>query len=235
MNRIKQIKETLPKNLQDNILHKSVIEFILVDFSSSDGLQKWIFENFQKELKQGYLKYYYTDDLLEWNASIAKNTSALLTTGKIIVNLDCDNYTGEHGGLWIIEKFQEYGDNLLLHQSSNIYKSGTMGRISMIKDNFLKLNGYNEQLFSMSVQDKDIIERGKLIGLNYINYNLNNNAIINDKDKSLENSNYINYNKMCKINTLISNYNIINNIYKANNLKKDYKIGIQNITRLFYK
>ena len=87
----------------------------------------------------------------------------------------------------------------------------------------------------MSVQDKDIIERGKLIGLNYINYNLNNNAIINDKDKSLENSNYINYNKMCKINTLISNYNIINNIYKANNLKKDYKIGIQNITRLFYK
>ena len=41
-NCLHQIKETLRKNLDDNILHNDFIEFVLVDFASSDGLQNWI-------------------------------------------------------------------------------------------------------------------------------------------------------------------------------------------------
>ena len=37
MNRLNQIKETLPQNLRDNILFNEKIEFIVVDGASTDG------------------------------------------------------------------------------------------------------------------------------------------------------------------------------------------------------
>ena len=77
MNRLNQIKETLPQNLRDNILFNEKIEFIVVDFATP-GLQQWIKSEFEEELRSGYLKYYYTEELRYWHASIAKNTAHLL-------------------------------------------------------------------------------------------------------------------------------------------------------------
>jgi len=235
MNRFNQIRNTLPKNLEDNIKYKNKIEFILVDFNSKDGLKEWILNNFKQELQDNYLKYYYTEELIQWHAPIAKNTSSMLGTGKYIVNLDCDNYTGEEGGKWVLDKFYQFGDNLLLHQSLNIYKSGTMGRISMLKDNFIKLGGYNEQFFPMSHLDGDIIERGKIFGLIYHNDSNNkyNKAILNNKDESVINCINKDYNTMKKINLYISKFNILNNEIIANNYKKHNNLGInKNIYRL---
>ena len=56
-NRLYQIKQTLPQNLEDNRKAKDFVEFILVDFGSDDGLQEWIAENFVNEIEEGYLKY----------------------------------------------------------------------------------------------------------------------------------------------------------------------------------
>ena len=98
MNRLNQIKETLPQNLRDNILFNEKIEFIVVDFATP-GLQQWIKSEFEEELRSGYLKYYYTEELRYWHASIAKNTAHLLANNDILVNLDCDNYTGYNGCL----------------------------------------------------------------------------------------------------------------------------------------
>ena len=72
-NRLHQIRQTLRKNLSDNIMHQDFIEFILVDFSSTDGLFDWIISNFQSEMTSGYLKYYYTEALPYWHASIAND------------------------------------------------------------------------------------------------------------------------------------------------------------------
>ena len=40
-NRLHQISKTLPQNLKDN--KNKDIEFILVDFSSKDGLKEYVF------------------------------------------------------------------------------------------------------------------------------------------------------------------------------------------------
>lgn len=117
MNRLNQIKETLPQNLRDNILFNEKIEFIVVDFATP-GLQQWIKSEFEEELRSGYLKYYYTEELRYWHASIAKNTAHLLANNDILVNLDCDNYTGYNGGWFVICQFLKYGMNLVLHQES---------------------------------------------------------------------------------------------------------------------
>lgn len=229
MNRIDQIKQTLRKNLDDNKKSKYNIEFILVDFDSKDGLKKYIGENFKEEIDSDYLKFYYTDQLVYWHSPIAKNTSHKLANGKYLVNLDCDNFTGELGGDWVIEQFKKYGDNIILHQSLNVYGSGTMGRIGMTKQNFIKLGGYDQGLKPMSHQDGDLILRARAFGFEYKNLNDEKYviAIKNDKKKSLENCyGKINYNNLMKLNMMYSKFSIMSGQIIANNHFKDLQIGV---------
>jgi hypothetical protein len=237
MNRIHQIKQTLRKNLNDNINSKYKIEFILVDFGSTDGLKEYVLENFKDELDSEYLKFYYTDELKYWHSPIAKNTSHLLGNGKYLVNLDCDNFTGINGANFLIDHYKNKGDNIIIHQSSNIFGSGTMGRISMTKENFLKIGGYNQSLFPMSHQDGDIVNRAILNGLKYFNLKNKdfNEAIINDKKESLENcyGNY-KYQTMMKLNMAYSNFSLKSGELIANNYFKNFQLGVLvNLYRIF--
>ena len=90
MNRFNQISKTLLTNLNDNKNEK--VEFVLVDFNSSDGLKEYILNNkdFEKYLNTKQLRYFSTKELIHWHASIAKNTAHKLAKGKYVVNLDCD-------------------------------------------------------------------------------------------------------------------------------------------------
>lgn len=229
MNRIHQIKQTLKKNLYDNKDSKQKIEFILVDFGSTDGLKEYILENFKDEINSEYLKFYYTDELKYWHSPIAKNTSHLLGNGKYLVNLDCDNFTGINGADFLIDNYKNKGDNIIIHQSSNIFGSGTMGRISMTKENFLKIGGYNQSLFPMSHQDGDLVNRAILNGLKY--YNLKNKefnkAITNDKKESLQNCyGKYNYKNMMNLNMAYSNFSLKSGELTANNYFKNPQLGV---------
>ena len=73
MNRLYQLKQTLRKNLDDNVKFKNEIDFILVDFNSNDNIINYIKTNFKNELEDGYLKFYHTKDLQYWKSPIAKN------------------------------------------------------------------------------------------------------------------------------------------------------------------
>jgi glycosyltransferase involved in cell wall biosynthesis len=186
-NRIHQIKQTLKKNLDDNISYKDIIEFVLVDFGSTDGLKEWILSNFQQELLSGYLRYLYTDELPFWHASIAKNTAHAHARNNILVNLDCDNYTGEMGGYLVIQTFVKHNFNIVFHQFSGTFGDGSFGRISMLKNHFHEAGGYDEALEPMAYEDNDLILRLRKLNLTYIgnpdpNYNL---AIKNDRSESI--------------------------------------------------
>jgi hypothetical protein len=162
-NRFHQISQTLPQNLKDNRDAQDIIEFILVDFGSTDGLQEWIAENFEGEIRAGYLKYYYTEELPFWHASIAKNTAHDLAENLIVVNLDCDNYTGKDGGLFVVDNLLKFGpESIVLHQFSNEW-NGTYGRIAMTKSNFLNLGGYDESFEPTGYEDTDLLLRAQLM------------------------------------------------------------------------
>lgn len=200
-NRFEQIKRTLPQNLFDNQIYKHLIEFILVDFGSTDGLQNWVYENFIDDIRSAYLKYYYTKELDDWHASIAKNTSHMLASNEIVTNLDCDNYTGANGGKFVIDKMTEHGiHKIIFHQFSKNEDDGSYGRITLSKRNFLKIGGYDESFEPMGYQDVDLIIRSKAAGLKYIHVsdNLYNKTIPNTKKEGLLNvktkSNWIDMN-----------------------------------------
>ncbi|GHT70513.1 hypothetical protein FACS189455_0340 [Bacteroidia bacterium] len=167
-NRFHQISQTLRKNLDDNCLFQDLIEFILVDFGSTDGLQEWVRSNFENELRNGYLKYYYTEELLSWHASVAKNTAHLLANNEIVVNLDCDNYTGSFGGRFLMRQFIKNPGNCVVHQYGGDPYDGSFGRIGMRRTQFIEIGGYDEEFEPMLYQDLDLINRLRVKGSPYI-------------------------------------------------------------------
>lgn len=219
-NRIEQIKKTLPLNLSDNNADHQIIEFVLIDFASNDGLKNWITGNFKKELNSGYLKYYYTEKLSDWHASIAKNTAHFYANNDILVNLDCDNYTGYRGGNFVMQQFiKRKNDNIILHQFNN-FGDGSFGRISLMKHFFDKIGGYDESFEPMGFQDGDLIRRLQSFGLKYLclKNQAYNRAEKNTKIESIANTNSdLSWRQMEKINRRKSMENIQNGIIYANN------------------
>ena len=205
-NRLHQIRHTLRKNLDDNMLCRSFIEFVLVDFGSTDGLKDWVLDNFSQELSSGYLRYYYTDELPFWHASIAKNTAHIHASNHILVNLDCDNYTGYMGGAFVIQTFVKHNFNVVFHQFSGRYYDGSYGRISVL---------------SM-----------RKLGLTYIRNSHPKycSAIKNDKTEGLRyTGSIIPYQEMLQKNYDKSKKNLMEGKLTANNQKYGIREGIINV------
>jgi len=187
-NRLHQLRQTLRKNLDDNLMCSHLIEFVVVDFAGTDGLREWILNNFHAELASGYLKYYYTEELPRWHSSIAKNTAHLCASGEILVNLDCDNFTGPWGGMFVLNAFRRHGNRIVFHQFSGIIRDGSYGRIAIMNNCFRLLGGYDEALDPMSYQDNDMIKRLIYYGLKYITQPnpTYNKAIDNTKEEGIQ-------------------------------------------------
>ena len=190
-NRSHQIRQTLRQNLEDNKLYQEYIEFVRVDFGSTDGLREWILSDFQPELSSGYLRYYYTDALPCWHASIAKNTAHRCAANEIVVNLDCDNFTGYLGGRYVIEQFYSHRMDIVFHQfGGGGINDGSYGWIAVLRKYFDQLCGYDESFEPMSFHDKDLIERLMRFGLSYLLKpdKAYNRAVCNTKEEGLVNT-----------------------------------------------
>jgi glycosyltransferase involved in cell wall biosynthesis len=161
-NRIHQIRQTLPENLLANSHDQGEVEFILVDFGSSDGLQDWLLGTFGQALDSGYLKYYYTESMTAFHCSIAKNLAHKLASGQILTNLDADNFTGPRGGDYVYQSMANYHFKAVFHQWSGVWHDGTCGRISCRAEDFWKVGGYDESFEPAGYQDLDLLARLEL-------------------------------------------------------------------------
>ena len=231
LKRLSQIQRTLPVNLRDNLSLRDQIEFVVVDFGTP-GLYEWVYQNFIPYLRTGYLRYIRTTQLPTWHASVAKNTSHRFSRGRILVNLDGDNYTGWRGAEHILRVFQKYGQHTVFHQWSGISKDGTYGRISYSRETFFQLGGYDESFYPMGYQDHDIIMRYHLLESGkYLTYEAlpptqcrknrlkYSRAIPNDKTKSLVNTKYsrkMDWGTMNQLNQRKSHQNIMRRQYQVN-------------------
>lgn len=230
-NRFDQIKHTLKKNLADNYKHKESIEFIVMDFASNDNFQYWIIDNFKKELDLGYLTYFYTEELENWHMSIAKNTAHLYSAGKICVNLDCDNFTGENGGKYLIDLFTNSIEKIIIHQFGGKFGDGSCGRISLFKSDFEKLGGYNEDFEPAGFQDIDLLLRAAKSKLKVIKLSNSkfNRTIKNSKEDCI---------KLCGIQKKWREMNKTNRLISEFNLKSEKLIAnsrIYGIRKNVYK
>ena len=111
MNRLHHIKKTLPQNIEDNAAYPD-LEFILLDYNSTDGLEEWVKNNMQEYIISGRLKYYKTSEPVFFDRSHSRNLMFKLAAGDILCNIDADNYTGL--------AFADYV-NEMFYQKKNVY------------------------------------------------------------------------------------------------------------------
>ena len=226
MNRFHQIEETLIKNLEDNWEDRNEVEFVLMDINSKDKFREWIREqNLTKYTECGYLRYYESDVLDQWHASIGKNTATHQAQGRIVVTLDCDNYTGYRGGRFVITQFEQHDYKCVVHQFDWNPQNGNFGRIAMTKEKFNEIGGYDQSLMPMGYQDWDIIKRAEASGCKYVNPTDAdfNQAIENEGGKELSMANQKDEHKemgwveMNRINKLKCHINLYKKKHTANN------------------
>lgn len=158
MGRLHHLKETLPKNLEDNQDHPDV-EFVILDYNSQDGLESWVRTNFGDS---GRISYWRESTASRWKMPHAKNIAHLLATGDIVCNLDADNLTGPQYAATLSDIFSSAPRTLVTH----LHGGGYGGRVAVLREEFLGLRGYDEALsYGWGMEDDDFKLRAIAAGL----------------------------------------------------------------------
>lgn len=160
MNRLHHLKETLPKNIIDNSLYSN-LEFIVLDYNSSDGMEEWIKTNFFEEIKSGILIYLRTNDPESFSQSHSRNMIYRYARGEVICNVDADNYTGKDFALFINKEFNE---NRNIFLTASLKFRGAFGRVCFLNKDFFNTNGYDESMVGYGWEDIDFRDRLMLLG-----------------------------------------------------------------------
>ncbi|PRX55253.1 glycosyltransferase family A protein [Flagellimonas meridianipacifica] len=162
MNRVHHLKETLPKNIKDNISYGN-LEFVVLDYNSQDDLENWIFSEMGYYLSQGILVYLKTEKPEKFFMSHSKNVVSKQADGDIICNVDADNFLGKGFAEYIDDSFRTER-NAYLTVDKRTTKRDCFGRICMRKKDFLKIRGYDESMIGYGFEDFDLRNRLELLG-----------------------------------------------------------------------
>lgn len=165
MNRLSHIQTTLPKNIFDNQNYKH-LEFVLVDYNSTDGLEEYVKKELYIYIESGKLVYYRTDEPQRYRMSHSRNLAFKLATGDIVCNIDADNFTGEKFAEYVNEQFQKNDDIYLSTQhGEHRVDNDVLGRICVKKSDFIKVGGYDEKMLYYGFDDFDFAYRLEGIGI----------------------------------------------------------------------
>jgi len=163
-NRLHHLKETLLVNIRDNEEYAAV-EFIVLDYNSDDGLETYIREHMQQHIDSGKLVYYRTTEPTYFHRSHARNMAFKLASGDLICNVDADNYTGKGFAEYINQAFAAVSDICLsaIGKSKGM-KKDALGRVCLWKEQFMRIEGYDEMMSAYGFEDYDFVNRLELAG-----------------------------------------------------------------------
>lgn len=187
MNRTHHIAKTLPINLADNEDFDNC-EFVLLDYNSTDGLEDFVRSYLKRYIDNGRLVYFRTDLPQYFRRGHALNSAMRLSSGDIICNIDADNYTGRGFARYIHQVFKN-NDSIFLTPDLEKHGRDVCGRVCLLRKNFLKIGGYDEQIENWGHDDDDIKNRLRLSGLKEVHIEGNHflNAISHGHDERLKN------------------------------------------------
>lgn len=161
MGRLHHLSQTLPTNIEWNC-GSCAAEFVLLDYSSPDGLERWVKEKLTRHLESGVLMFYQLAARREFHMAHAKNLSHKLSRGTILCNVDADNFTGPNFAQYLQARFT--GSLPMFLRSAG--PRGSRGRIAFRREQFEALGGYDEGLGrGWGYEDGDLCNRAKAWGL----------------------------------------------------------------------
>lgn len=166
MNRLHHLKVTLPKNIEDNLKYGNV-EFVILDYNSSDELEVWIKTEMAKYLEKGIVNYFKTDEPTFFLRSHAKNVVSRCASGEIICNVDADNFTGKGFVDYVNNEFNK-SQAIFMATNINNTSRDSGGRICMKTSDFHKISGYDESMTGYGFEDEDLKYRLEMLPLKRI-------------------------------------------------------------------
>ncbi len=159
MNRMGDLKRTLIHNMKSNVDYKN-IEYVILDYNSTDGLEEWMFTNLKKFIDAGIIMYLKTTEPQYYDMSHSRNVAFLAATGDIVNNVDADNYTLEGFATYINKMANEQPTKALFAKS----RQKLRGRLGFFKSDFIHLGGYDENLKGYGHDDGDLFNRACEMG-----------------------------------------------------------------------
>ena len=155
MGRLHHLEKTYIPNIETALCFDSTYTFTLLNWNSSDGMDKWVEQNLNEYIKNGIVKYIHTKKPTEFSQSITKNITMKNSRGDIVCNLDADNFLNK--------KFlQKVNDIFCSHEPiivSGEQAKGIAGRIVCRKEHLCELKGFDESLEGWGYEDLDFIAR----------------------------------------------------------------------------
>ncbi len=222
-NRLSQLQATLPENLE-RVRAAPRAGIVLLNYNSQDGVHEWVNASHREDIARGKLIYVRESRAQFFHASKSKNLAHRLAPGRLLVNLDGDNFIGN--SLPFLLGLAASSNRLLVHMWSGIWKDGTYGRIAVSRKLFHQLGGYDESLLPIGFQDSDLIMRARLANADVLAIEgqgfraasgLSVRAIANTKTDSLRfTGSKLSFELMNRLNKLRSRYNRLRHGPRAN-------------------
>lgn len=154
MNRLDDLKQTLPQNIKDNLNYPN-IEFVLLDYNSKDGLGDWVKSEMRDYIERGTLVYYKTEEPEFFDMSHSRNIAFKVATGEIANNIDADAFTNKGFAECINRLANEQPEKAIFAKSRQLLR----GRQGYFKKEFIELGGYDETLLGYGHDDADLMNR----------------------------------------------------------------------------
>jgi glycosyltransferase involved in cell wall biosynthesis len=165
MNRLHHLQQTLPRNISDNEGYER-LEFVVLDYNSTDGLAGWIKREMREYIDNGRLQYYHTLEPACYHPAHSRNMAFLLSKGNLICNVDADNYTGSNFAAYLNNRFCENEQSVLITfgGSKKIAPQDTYGRVCVTRHDFMAVKGYDESIDKYCGEDIDFAKRVMQLG-----------------------------------------------------------------------
>lgn len=157
MNRNSSLKQALSSWLEI----PEIYEIVIVDWNSSVN----VFDDLKENFSLQRIKFIQVSNVFKWVLSLAYNLGIKHASGNVILKLDADiildrEFFTQH----TLKKGQFLRGNALAAENDN--ERFLNGICMFFKNDFEKVNGYNEAIRQYGYDDDDLYNRFQLIGLN---------------------------------------------------------------------
>jgi len=212
MNRLHDLRKTLPRNLEDNSDYDD-LEFLLLDYSSNDGLKNWILSSSEMKsyMDSGRLVVYQTKGQQHFRPNHSRNMSFRLAKNDLIANVDSDNFTHRGYATRLNEcasvaddRILIVPDNFLIRGSKRLYLKG---RFALYKKDIEYLTGFDEDLDNgFGHDDMNFVFRAMMCGFTIVRYesSFTEDRLETKDDERVKYVKNKNYKKMQEVNASIT-------------------------------
>jgi GT2 family glycosyltransferase len=211
MNRTADLARTFLQNVLNNECYPG-LEFVLLDYNSTDGLAEWVAENLMPHIEAGRVTYLRTEEPQWYSMAHSRNVAFRASRGEIVCNVDADNWTGPGFAAVLNELANQRPRQAIFTKGWQLLH----GRLGFYRREWEEeLGGYDESLEGYGFDDTDLLHRAYKLGFQTVRFDGRHVTRIKGADKT---ANFAekNWRKSEAINREKSAANIARGALKAN-------------------